>query len=109
MGSLGQESQDWDVIVVGGGFCGVWMLKNLRDQGFKVRLFEHGSGLGEWVCPQSSLEMSCLAFRHRENVLADRSVTLWAAYGTGTSIALTPPAEHGSSLTRPPPAIPEHE
>lgn len=50
MGSMGQESQHWDVIVVGGGFCGVWMLKNLRDQGFKVRLFEHGSGLGEWVC-----------------------------------------------------------
>ena len=47
MGSIGQETQDWDVIVVGGGFCGVWLLKHLRDQGFKVRLFEHGGGLGE--------------------------------------------------------------
>jgi cation diffusion facilitator CzcD-associated flavoprotein CzcO len=51
MGSIGQETQNWDVIVVGGGFCGVWLLKNLRDQGFKVHLFEHGSGLGEQRCP----------------------------------------------------------
>ena len=47
MGSIGQDSQqDWDVIVVGGGFCGVWLLYHLREQGFKVRLFEHGGGLG---------------------------------------------------------------
>jgi cation diffusion facilitator CzcD-associated flavoprotein CzcO len=51
MGSIGQETHNWDVIVVGGGFCGVWLLKNLRDQGFKVHLFEHGSGLGEQRCP----------------------------------------------------------
>ena len=50
MGSIGQEAQEWDVVVVGGGFCGVWLLKHLRDQGFKVRLFEHGGGLGEQKC-----------------------------------------------------------
>ncbi|KAF2482166.1 hypothetical protein BDY17DRAFT_300427 [Neohortaea acidophila] len=46
MGSAGPDAPDWDVAVVGGGFCGVWLLFHLREQGFKVRLFEHGSGLG---------------------------------------------------------------
>lgn len=38
MGSLG-EANDWDVIVVGGGFCGCWALNSLRKLGFKVRLY----------------------------------------------------------------------
>lgn len=46
MGSIGEQSNDYDVIVVGGGFCGVWLLKHLRDEGFNTRLLEHGSGLG---------------------------------------------------------------
>jgi cation diffusion facilitator CzcD-associated flavoprotein CzcO len=45
MGSVG-EGNDWDVIVVGGGFCGCWALNALRKQGFKVHLYEAGSGLG---------------------------------------------------------------
>ena len=48
MGSMGRDLPDWDVIVVGGGFCGTWLLKHLRDEGFKVHLFEHGSALGEF-------------------------------------------------------------
>lgn len=46
MGSMGEQSKDYDVIVVGGGFCGVWLLKHLRDEGFSTHLFEHGTGLG---------------------------------------------------------------
>ena len=40
------EPEDWEVIVVGGGFCGCWALKALRDKGFKVRMYEWGSALG---------------------------------------------------------------
>jgi cation diffusion facilitator CzcD-associated flavoprotein CzcO len=44
---------DYDVIVVGGGFGGVYQLYNLRKLGFRVRLFEAGSKLGGiwyWNC-----------------------------------------------------------
>lgn len=46
MGSMGEQENEWDVIVVGGGFCGVWQLHTLRDLGFKVHLFETGTALG---------------------------------------------------------------
>ncbi|KAK5172163.1 uncharacterized protein LTR77_003801 [Saxophila tyrrhenica] len=44
---------DYDVIVVGGGFGGVYQLYNLRKLGFSVRLFEAGAKLGGiwyWNC-----------------------------------------------------------
>ncbi|HYD10118.1 MAG TPA: NAD(P)/FAD-dependent oxidoreductase, partial [Acidimicrobiales bacterium] len=37
---------DVDVVVVGAGFAGLYMLKKLRDQGASVRVFEAGSGVG---------------------------------------------------------------
>lgn len=37
---------DYDAIVIGGGFGGVYQLMNLRKLGFSVRLFEAGSKLG---------------------------------------------------------------
>ena len=40
------SSSDLDVIVVGGGFGGCYLLRNLRMQGFKVKVFEEGEGLG---------------------------------------------------------------
>ena len=46
MGSLGTQEDEFDVIVIGGGFCGVWQLHTLRKEGFRVRLFEAGSALG---------------------------------------------------------------
>lgn len=36
----------FDVVVVGGGFSGVWQLHTLRNLGFKVKLLEAGSALG---------------------------------------------------------------
>ena len=49
--SLG-ENQDigrtnrFDVIVVGAGFAGMYMLHRLRNSGFSVRVFERGDGVG---------------------------------------------------------------
>jgi len=37
---------DVDVVVVGAGFAGLYMLKKLRDQGASTRVFEAGSGVG---------------------------------------------------------------
>lgn len=37
---------DVDVLIVGAGFAGLYALKSLRDQGFRVRVFEAGGGAG---------------------------------------------------------------
>ena len=37
---------DFDVIVVGAGFAGLYMLHRLRGAGFRVRVFEAGVGVG---------------------------------------------------------------
>ena len=44
---------DLDVLIVGGGFGGVYLLHSLRKQGFKALLVEAGEGLGgvwHWNC-----------------------------------------------------------
>lgn len=46
MGSTVPSDARYDVVVVGGGFCGVYQLQNLRKLGFKTRLFEAGPALG---------------------------------------------------------------
>jgi cyclohexanone monooxygenase len=37
---------DLDVVVVGAGFAGIYVVKALRDAGLNVRAFEAGSGIG---------------------------------------------------------------
>ncbi len=37
---------DWDVVIIGAGFAGMYMLHRLRSSGFSVRLFEAGAGVG---------------------------------------------------------------
>ena len=47
------ETTDFDVVVVGAGFAGLYQLHRLRDLGFSVVLLEAGSGLGgiwHWNC-----------------------------------------------------------
>ena len=39
-------SADFDVVVVGAGFAGMYLLHRLRGQGLSVRVFEAGSGVG---------------------------------------------------------------
>src|SRR5215475_14143540 len=40
------ESKNYDVVVVGAGFAGMYMLCRLRGLGFSVRVYEQGSGVG---------------------------------------------------------------
>src|SRR5215475_10084385 len=40
------ESRNYDVVVVGAVFDGMYMLYRLRGLGFSVRVFEQGSGVG---------------------------------------------------------------
>src|SRR5215831_7740921 len=40
------EATAYDVVVVGAGFAGMYMLHRLRGEGFSVRVFEQGSGVG---------------------------------------------------------------
>lgn len=40
------DSEHYDVVLAGGGFCGVYQLSKLRKVGFKTRLFEAGTALG---------------------------------------------------------------
>src|ERR1700719_463423 len=47
------ESQDIDVIIVGAGFAGLYLLDRLRRMGMAVQVFEAGGGLGGvwyWNC-----------------------------------------------------------
>ncbi|MCW4354528.1 NAD(P)/FAD-dependent oxidoreductase [Hoyosella sp. YIM 151337] len=46
MGITPSPSTDLDAVVVGAGFSGLYMLKQLTDQGFSVRVFEAGDGVG---------------------------------------------------------------
>src|SRR5262249_19088207 len=41
-----REATSCDVVVVGAGFAGMYMLCRLRGLGFSVRVFEQGSGVG---------------------------------------------------------------
>ena len=44
--SPAQTSEAYDVIVVGAGFAGLYMLHRLRGLGFSARVYERGSGVG---------------------------------------------------------------
>jgi cyclohexanone monooxygenase len=41
-----KASEAYDAVVVGAGFAGMYMLHKLRGQGFSVRVYEQGSGVG---------------------------------------------------------------
>ena len=38
--------QVWDAIIVGAGFGGTYLLKQLRDRGYRVKLLEMGEDFG---------------------------------------------------------------
>ncbi|HKS63480.1 MAG TPA: NAD(P)-binding protein, partial [Xanthobacteraceae bacterium] len=39
-------ARDFDAVIVGAGFAGMYMLHRLRGLGFRARVFEAGSGVG---------------------------------------------------------------
>src|ERR1700730_3710028 len=45
-GGNGGRSSDFDVVVVGAGFAGMYMLHRLLQMGFSTRVVEAGSGVG---------------------------------------------------------------
>ena len=44
--SRAQATEAYDVVVVGAGFAGMYMLHRLRGLGFSVRVYEQGGGVG---------------------------------------------------------------
>ena len=44
--SAAKSTEIYDVVVVGAGFAGMYMLHRLRGQGMTARVFEQGSGVG---------------------------------------------------------------
>ena len=40
------DTPEYDAVVVGAGFAGMYMLHRLREQGFRVHVFEAGGGVG---------------------------------------------------------------
>lgn len=41
-----QPQQNFNVVIIGGGFAGLYMLHRVRQRGLRVRLYEAGSGIG---------------------------------------------------------------
>src|SRR5947199_5898487 len=44
--AAGKRAKTYDVVVVGAGFAGMYMLHRLRGQGMAARVYEQGSGVG---------------------------------------------------------------
>jgi cyclohexanone monooxygenase len=44
--ATGKRTEAYDVVVVGAGFAGMYMLHRLRGQGMTARVYEQGSGVG---------------------------------------------------------------
>ena len=63
MGVFLANSNEFDVVIVGAGFSGVYQLIRLREEGFKVHLLEASGGLGgiwQWNCyPGARVDTHC--------------------------------------------------
>ncbi len=63
----GRGSGEYDVLLIGAGFSGLYLLDRLRDEGFSVRLLEAGSGLGgiwHWNCyPGARVDSPCWIYQ----------------------------------------------
>jgi cyclohexanone monooxygenase len=45
-GTVRQAPEDYDAVVIGAGFAGLYMVHRLRESGFSVRDLEAGDGVG---------------------------------------------------------------
>ena len=41
-----QKKPDYDAVVIGAGFSGLYMLHSLRENGYTVKVFEKANGVG---------------------------------------------------------------
>jgi cation diffusion facilitator CzcD-associated flavoprotein CzcO len=52
------DAEPLDVVVIGAGFAGLYMVCRLREQGFAVHGFERGdvsaASLAAWTCARTS-------------------------------------------------------
>ena len=46
MNTVNPAATDFDAVVVGAGFAGIYSLQNLRTKGFKTRVYEAAGGVG---------------------------------------------------------------
>jgi cyclohexanone monooxygenase len=46
IGNNPSKAEAYDVVIVGAGFAGLYMLHRLRGLGLSARVFEQGSGVG---------------------------------------------------------------
>jgi flavin-dependent dehydrogenase len=60
------QSTDFDAVVVGAGFSGLYMLHRLREAGLSVRVYEAGDDIGGHVVLES---LSRSTLQHRKHLL----------------------------------------
>jgi cyclohexanone monooxygenase len=67
-GADAEPTKDFDAIVVGAGFAGLYALHRLRELGFSVRVFEKGDGVGGtwyWNCyPGARCDVESLEYSY---------------------------------------------
>lgn len=76
MAQQGKPIEELDVLIIGGGFAGVYQLFRARDLGFKARIHEAGAELGGiwyWNCyPGARVDTDCSLYQYsREDLWRD--------------------------------------
>ncbi|KAK4986280.1 hypothetical protein LTR50_005393 [Elasticomyces elasticus] len=70
---VSEERKEYDAIIIGGGFGGVYHLHHLRQLGFNVHMFEAGSQLGGvwyWNCyPGARVDTECPVYQFTDGEL----------------------------------------
>jgi cation diffusion facilitator CzcD-associated flavoprotein CzcO len=67
------KEKDFEIIIIGAGFSGVYQLYRLREEGFNVRLLEAGAGIGgiwHWNCyPGARVDTHCQIYQFSKKEL----------------------------------------
>ena len=67
------KEKEFEIVIVGAGFSGVYQLYRLREEGFNVRLVEAGAGIGgiwHWNCyPGARVDTHCQIYQFSKKEL----------------------------------------